>query len=274
MDKVRFKDLSGWLKFGMISAIVMGLLYSTLLYYSFMDSILEETPLIEPYHSIDETYDFILASRESLPILYGISKDCSDFMKGRIRDAFDILGEKTDYILSFAETTSNQDIEISCSPLDFSEDEDYYYYTVGESTLGVIGYLTKESVINFYNFESEEEVWEMGGCIKFPDTEIHEILHTFGFDHNDNVNSIMSPSMEGCSINSIDKYIIECLKYTYTDEEEGVDCSNREDVVSSIEDVEYEYELFCEDGLYESVSDGDWCCPEPGMYIDSDGYCE
>lgn len=222
-------------------------------------------------YQIGDLYDFTLSSKIDIPISYSIAEDCGDYMKSRIRKSFIKIFEETDSIMVFIETTNNADIQIACHLLtDYYED----VYTAGEATLGIIGYVVNDATINFYNLESKTDTWEMGACDEYPDTEIHEILHTFGFDHNYNENSIMLSFSKGCYIDSIDNYIIECLKYTYSDGENGDDCSYRDDVIGSLEEVEYEYYYEdCDYGLYDAINTDKFCCQEPNMYIDNDGYC-
>ncbi len=204
-----------------------------------------------------------VASQSDVLISYNINDDCSDYMSKRIRKAFRILTEETDSLLYFTEIGIGGDLEISCSiPKDRND------YDLGVADLGTIGYLVKGSTIDFYDIESREEEMSEGLCRRYPDVEIHEILHTFGFDHSTNRESIMAEQSEwGCDVESIDDYIIECLKYTYTNGVEGTDCSDRIDVAS---EIEY---LNCEDGWYDAINSEDSCCPDPGMYIGTDGYC-
>jgi len=214
-----------------------------------------------------QTDRFILASSSDLPISYSISNNCSDYMKYRIRDAFLELFSETNSILFFIEVPSGGNIDINCS---ISNSLSFYdiggTYTAGEAYVGVGGYFINNS-IDFYNLKSRAETYMMGACSKYPDTEIHEILHVFGFKHNLDEGSIMGPSSTGCDVISIDKYIIDCLKYTYSDGKYGNDCSSN-DKIKKLEDVEYE----CADGWYNTLNT-DGCCPEPNMYVDSDGNC-
>lgn len=218
------------------------------------------------------SYRTVSVSSGDAKISYSISDDCSDYMKYRIRRSFVILFEKTNSLLSFIETITDANIEIDCHLYPaFSED----VITVGEATPGVIGYFVDEARISFYNMLSDSDAWYMGVCEDYPDTEIHEILHTFGFDHNSDNNSIMAKYIAAkysgeCFIDSIDKYIIDCLKYTYTDGGMGVDCSNRSDVIGNLEYQEYEE---CDNGWYDATNTNKFCCPYPNMYIDNKGYC-
>lgn len=229
---------------------------------------------------IEEEPEFKIASKEELPISYSISNGCSDYMKTRIRQSFDAIHDETDSVLSFIEA-NDADIKIDCSLITGYTSHYLMSGVVGEATIGVIGYLSPESEISFYNFLDKYDAREMGACDDYFDLEIHEILHTFGFDHNSNRRSIMAAEGEGCYVDSIDDYVIDCLKYTYTNGENGTDCSDRDDVVGSLDDVEYEYEYEyvyeyeydCGIGWYSAINSEMYCCPEPSMYIDVNGDC-
>ena len=236
-----------------------------------VETINKENILLNKELTINDSPKSIAASKENLPISYSISENCSNYMKQRIRKSFIKIFEETNSTLFFIETNTNPDIKITCKidlPLGYYLDGGTY--TAGLSTLGVINHSINNATINFYNLNSRAETWEMGACAKYPDTEIHEILHVFGFNHNNKEGSIMSPSSEGCDVKSIDKYIVDCLKYTYSDGEKGISCYDREDVMKE-EDIKYEE---CNDGWYNAIDSKNFCCPEPNMFINKDGYCE
>ncbi len=234
---------------------------------------------IDDYNSREYIGDYYLSepgvftesSKQDIPISYTIIEGCSDYMKNRVRDAFITVYQETDSIVFFVEDNNNPNITITCDLLNNGDEE----YTIGEATLGIIGYSIDGYEMSLYDWESIEYAEEWGGCINYPATELHEILHMFGFDHNEFPGSIMNPMAEGCDIDSIDEYIVECLKYTYSNGEQGRDCSYRNDVVGSIDEAQYEdvdvYE--CDEGWYDAINSGESCCPEPNMYVDDEGYC-
>lgn len=101
-------------------------------------------------------------------------------------------------------------------------------------------------------------------CDDYPEMEIHEILHIFGFD--DNPKTIMRQYPEGCRPLHSEWSIqyVEHLKFVYSSGERGVEHPGI---------PYYETISSCEDGWYEPTNSYEWCCPEPNMYVDSDGYC-
>ena len=73
------------------------------------------------------------------------------------------------------------------------------------------------------NFTSEEYYSTWGEREKYPNTEIHEILHTLGFDHRNETCHIMNPYKETseCDDIHIDKDISSCLEYIYSNTEKS-----------------------------------------------------
>ena len=121
-------------------------------------------------------------------------------------------------------------------------------------------------------------------CHTFPSLTIHEVLHAFGFGHDEeNHYSIMYPYGGSACIkesnktrtiietgevvslkNEIDRRIVSCLKYIYSNMETG-SCDDRVVFMQS--------EMECPQGYYPSTNDENNCCLEPNMKI-VDGYCE
>ena len=170
-----------------------------------------------------------------MPLTYKIKTDyCTNFTARRIRWAFEALQNETQEAVSFievkddyiieereinksegiAESHYNQvlregvDILIECS-LQAPEQGEYWTQaeaspiTIGENRL-TAGYL------HFYNVGENRY---SGGCLHYPLTELHEILHLFGFEHTEE--GIMSPISYGCVQFKIDDYIIEDLHEIY-----------------------------------------------------------
>jgi len=74
--------------------------------------------------------------------------------------------------------------------------------------------------------------WRVGHCKDFPQTEVHEILHTFGLGHKyDNSHSVMAPiihPIQSCKIKELDKEIVSCLEHIYSNGGKEGNCSNLE----------------------------------------------
>lgn len=102
---------------------------------------------------------------------------------------------------------------------------------------------------------------QSGSSLSFPSKEIHEILHTFGFDHyNVDERDIMYPYTS--FYQSMNNKYVSCLKYIYSNGKQE-NCSN----------VNFmQFESSCKDGWFQ-VDGTDYCCPEPNMRI-VNGYCD
>lgn len=120
-------------------------------------------------------------------ITYSISPDCSSETKTSVIRAFQILEFNT--VLKFVPADSAE-ILIFCSEADAPlVDGDYYIAGEGGPSNIVntgIYHLIKHSKIYLYKEDVCEE----------PKVALHEILHALGFDHNDNPNSLMYPTLE------------------------------------------------------------------------------
>ncbi len=154
----------------------------------------------------------------SIPISYKFSSEypCYYERRERVVEAFNIIEKDTENIISFIEVPEKGKIEIKC----LLELETEYasgfggpeYYEDGEIINGEIE-LYAPDPINFVQCES------------YPVTEVHEILHVFGFDHFNSPNSIMYHGGEDTIIcTKIDKEIIGCLKNIYSNGVNGTSC--------------------------------------------------
>lgn len=162
---------------------------------------------------------FVPNMRFSTNILkYYIQPDCSIERKQSSRKAFNILSEKTG-LLEFKEITSfNKDVQIliKCSeesPEINSNNETYKTFIAGE------GGPTKFLELEPYALIIQGEVQlysnkDIEKCDK-PLVEIHEILHVFGFDHINDKESILFPSLS-CE-QDIKENIITALKELYSE---------------------------------------------------------
>ena len=96
-----------------------------------------------------------------------------------------------------------------------------YYYLIKDSKL--------ELVLLRNNASRKQQIIIRGGCkakkcIKYPVTEIHEILHGLNFAHVDKEESIMHPGIGGDLCTEIDEDIINCINSIYSNSE--INCNN------------------------------------------------
>jgi len=141
---------------------------------------------------------------------YRIDSSCNDFKKNRMERAFDILKNET-LIINFVEVDTNEDIYINCKG--YSENISDGYIKAGEGgAYSVVNTgkfnVIKKGKISFYNSSDK--------CDK-PITEIHELLHVFGFKHSEENTSIMY-NVSLCEQN-ITKDIIKKFIILYTTQE-------------------------------------------------------
>lgn len=197
--------------------------------YEFPEDYLEwgEIPLLvteEELESFDiEKIDDFLEIKEPhwghMPLTYRID-NCIERQTNLTRLAFEKIEFETGYIVNFEETSENPDILIYCDPT-ISGNEDR---TIAEAFPYVDPYfenLIAYADITFYG--------QGGVCLTgYPALEVHEILHTFGFEHNPFNQNIMAPYSADysrkCETTKIDDEYVSCLRYIYSNGEIG-ECS-------------------------------------------------
>jgi len=147
-------------------------------------------------------------------ISYNIDVQCNEEKTSRMIEAFDELSNKVDEI-SFYSVNQNPDIEVACSDLEkHSIEEDYFI--AGEGGAKEIiqtkryNVITQGVILLHLNPERSRE------C-EWPNIELHELLHVFGFNHSTDENSLMYPYLESCD-QKLDEGIINDLKQLYSKE--------------------------------------------------------
>lgn len=120
-----------------------------------------------------------------------------------ITKAFEIIQNETNGSVYFEEMDGSVDITISC----YVTKEDGEYLIMGEGGYNSIENRIINGTINFYPFDF--------GCSYWPDMEVHELLHVFGYEHKNDNTSIMRPIQKGC-IGKIDEDIIKDLINRYS----------------------------------------------------------
>lgn len=133
-----------------------------------------------------------------MPVTYSYNADCIGPLIPRIEQAFSIIEDRTNNNVSFSQENSSADIDFIChkegnarASLDYSATE----HTLGLTTTNIENNLINHTIIEFW---SVSNTTYPKSCYSFPRLELHEILHAFGFEHNNNPYSIMYPLEEGC----------------------------------------------------------------------------
>jgi len=184
--------------------------------------------------------------------------------------AFRSITNETAGTVYFNEVSQDPDISIYCEESEHSsslietlaeascEKDDYNEKLISHATLTIYGQ-------------------GMACNTGYPDLEVHEILHTFGFIHNAKMGSIMQPysamTSAECETTKIDDEYISCLKNIYSDGVIEGDCSKIDTITNSDFTGPCDSMYTCDEGWYE-VKGTDFCCPEPNMLIVNDNCVE
>ena len=149
---------------------------------------------------------------DHMPVSFGFSnpEDCGSFQTYRILRAFDEITNATSGKVSFIESNDSVNINIICNK-NFLPPSDPGLLQSGEANVFSNGNVILSADINFYNTGGDNY---NGGCRNYPDVEIHEILHAFGFQHTDAPYNIMNPVGTYCPTH-INDDIVERLMSIY-----------------------------------------------------------
>ncbi len=163
---------------------------------------------------------------DKIPIYYKLN-NCSGERRERVIQAFNIIEGETEGILPFEEKSPG-DIIVACNSqleTEFASGYGGPEYYIGSNKI------TNGSMVLYAHDP------KFSRCESYPVTEIHEILHSLGFDHIYNKNSIMyegdripimleweeSDQPHVCI--EIETKITNCLKYIYSSGTKGTSCS-------------------------------------------------
>lgn len=139
-------------------------------------------------------------------ITYNFKDECSGEKIVNAGEAFSVLEEKT--ILKFEKTSNNPQIIIFCSDIS-PEPEEKGYFIAGEGGPTEVINTTLYGAI----LSGKLSLFRDETCNK-PHIATHEILHVLGFEHNNNPESILYPTLD-CD-QEIDSYIIEDINNLYS----------------------------------------------------------
>ncbi len=186
-----------------------------------------------------------------MPITYALvnEEDCGGYETRKIAKAFQQIEDAAAGAVQFQKINASADIEITCKyikdcykkEIDIRKEEGviYKYESICAHAAGVAqitrmqGFMIKKAEIDIIGLDGFAETagrgasgFYIGGC-GHPTVEIHEILHTFGFGHSNDPESVMyhqtelvpyTIQQEGACIGSdkpISKDIIDELLLVY-----------------------------------------------------------
>ncbi len=142
---------------------------------------------------------------------YKIDDLCDDDKVERVKEAFDIIRDRTG-IISFYLSTGNVDVEVSCIN-EMHSAEDIGSYIAGEGGGGF--YVPTERYAILEN--RTIKLYDSNTKCNWPIVELHELAHVLGFDHSANEESLMYPILQNCK-QKLDESIINDLKILYSQE--------------------------------------------------------
>jgi len=148
-------------------------------------------------------------------ISYKINPDCDEEKKERMLSAFNELSAKVNTI-SFYESSDEADIDIACSKeAESLEKLEEGFFIAGEGGAREVVKTERYNVITsgvILLYETKK-----GIKCQWPNVELHELLHVFGFAHSEDENSLMAPLLESCE-QKLDESIIDELNRLYSQE--------------------------------------------------------
>ncbi len=173
---------------------------------------------LKNYNSLAETQAAVNASGELKQfvtnlrfnhndISYYMSPDCSATKKTRFENALFLISDKTKIINFYLTNEKDADILVGCSKDSYEQEKNVFIAGEGGPTeyldLKVYPVIKKGKVL----------LYEESNC-DYPVTELHELLHVFGFDHINNSKLLLYPYIK-CD-QSIPPEAIEALIKLYS----------------------------------------------------------
>ena len=147
-------------------------------------------------------------------ISYYIEEACDSDKKANMVEAFRLLQEQVSEI-EFYPSSNESDIRVLCTKkVESSGGRNFFVAGEGgaEQIIQTKRYnvITKGIVLLYGNPHGSLE------C-SWPNVELHELMHVFGFEHSQDKNSLMYPYLESCE-QKLDEAIIKSLKELYSQE--------------------------------------------------------
>ncbi|MBD3253211.1 matrixin family metalloprotease [Candidatus Pacearchaeota archaeon] len=201
--------------------LILVMLY--LLYYNLPGVPEDINPVVDPLKTKNITYSEVGQFFPNMKfnhnkITYKIDENCDKDKEKRMLEAFNMLTEKVPQII-FLPINQNPDIEISCTRTDrvlIERSDKIDYFVAGEGGAREVIPTGKYNVIVSGIILLYGEKKHTADC-DWPNVELHELMHVFGFNHSKNENSLMYPYLESCD-QKLDDSIIRDLKKLYSEE--------------------------------------------------------
>lgn len=148
-------------------------------------------------------------------ITYLIHADCPVDKTEMMKNAFNLLSEET-IVINFTSVEDNPDIipdvEVICSPEEkYNAGEGTDFFVAGEGGAKEIVQTGRYNVINKGVILLYGNPQNAIQCT-WPNTELHELIHVFGFDHSQDENSLMYPYLSSCDQKLDDSIINELIR--------------------------------------------------------------
>ena len=148
-------------------------------------------------------------------ITYRIDRNCEEKKKEKMELAFKELSTQVPE-LSFISLVKDPDIEITCEEKN-QINIDKKHFVAGEGGAKEIIQTGRYNIINEGIILLYENTKVRSKDCEYPNVEMHELLHVFGFDHSEDKKSIMYPFIETCS-QVLDQSIIDQLNTIYKED--------------------------------------------------------
>ena len=224
-----FEDTRSSRRFLAVILILFIFLLLLIFFYFFYRDIPLSRESIEVPVEINKTFELVIETtgpvKQFYPnmkfnhnnISYRINTNCNINHRTRITGAFDELSDEVK-IISFIETNSdNADIEVIC-PSDRNKvipEEENDFFVAGEGGAKQIIQTKRYNIIKDGAILLYENPEDKLVC-NWPNVELHELIHVFGFNHSSDENSLMNPILKSCD-QRLDKSIVNDLKRLYSE---------------------------------------------------------
>ncbi len=146
-------------------------------------------------------------------ISYKIDPFCDESKKDRAVSAFNELSTKVG-LIEFYEVYASPDIDVLCS--EYTKQTPGDYFVAGEGGAREIIQTGRYNVITDGVILLHKNPHDFYKC-DWPNIELHELTHVFGFDHSADEKSLMYPYLNSCD-QKLDESIIDTLKELYSEE--------------------------------------------------------